>query len=485
MYRDCLTDGDPIASYGYNPWLELSSAARLLAIPLQVEGRIIGLVEVLNQSVSDDFTTPQISQAMRHAVDIGVALDRYQSLYGRQQMLEASRNLAMSTSGDWVSIYTWDKSADTLTRVIDYGTSFWIDQPTTGMPVSTVPTLKVVLEEQRTAMLRSSDKTLAPSEKELFRRPDQGTLLLLPLIFKARTVGLVQLLDINPGREFSEREMGLAQALANQAAIALENAHLVADLQKSLQEQKAMQGHMVRAARLSALGEMSAVIAHQINNPLTTILGDAEMLVQDIPSDNPNHDSAEAIRRAGRRAKLVVERMLSMVRNEVDLTAIDVAQTIRDTVELVGAQIEHQGIKLTVDVNKALPRVMAVPGQLEDVWMNMLLNARDAVAERRITGEIAIRAQITDNGCVVRVAVEDNGSGIAPADMEKLFDPMFTTKPSGRGTGLGLYICRQIIQDHNGAIHVDSTPGSGTSVIVDLPAIVNGETRSGKHSDRR
>jgi signal transduction histidine kinase len=331
---------------------------------------------------------------------------------------------------------------------------------------------KIVLSEQRTAVIRSTDAELTPAEQQHFEEMGMGTQVLLPLVVKTKTLGLVQLYDPDPARAYSARDMGLAYALANQAAVALENAHLVRDLQQALEQQKAMQGQLVRAARFSALGELTAVIAHQINNPLTTILGDAEMLVQDTDPDSPFHDSAVAIQRAGERAKRVVERLLGMARSESDFKPHDINHTIREAVALVEAQIRQGNIALTLDLQRDLQPVRAIPGHLEDVWMNLIINARDAITVSRTEngqGSITVKSWAAEDGASAMVQLSDTGSGISPADLERIFDPMFTTKPHGKGTGLGLYICNQIVTEHGGNIEVTSALGEGTQITVRLP----------------
>jgi signal transduction histidine kinase len=330
--------------------------------------------------------------------------------------------------------------------------------------------MSVVTVEQRIGVLRSSDSALTGEERAYFAALGQGAMLVMPLAFKGNTVGLVQLFDLDPQRDFMPRDLALAHTLATQAAIALENARLVQDLQRSLAELRAMQSHLVHAARLSALGELSAVVAHQINNPLTTILGDAEMLVQDIPTDDPKHASAEAIRRAGQRAKSVVARILTMSRMEYEPVRLDVNRTIEETLALVMPQIVQLPIVMDVSLSPGLPAVEAIPGQLEDVWMNLVMNGRDAIVDGGVEdGRIGVSSTLAPDRKQIVVTISDNGRGIPEEHLSRVFEPLFTTKPRGQGTGLGLYIVRQILTEHGGDIIIDSSPGRGTRVTVILP----------------
>ncbi len=476
------------AAPGDRRWLDKQGCRRVLALPMQAGGKLVGVVEVSNLHKGHPFGQTQVSRSLRTVLNLALVMGETLSPQQWQRLaLESARSLINTTDADWCCIYNWNERRAVARRILDYGTGIWPDQSGPQMDVRGLPKLDIVLHEQRIATLRYPDPDLHPLEQRLFNRIGPSTMLAMPLVFKGQTIGLVQVFDLNPERRFSSREIGLAHALASQAAVALENARLVRDLQHSLEEQKSMQSHLVRTARFSALGELAAVVAHQINNPLTTILGDAEMLTQDIPPDHPSHESAQAILRAGRRAKKVVERMLNMSRYEEETRLLEVNRTIEETIHLVEMQISQHHIRLEVHLASNLPPVHAVPGQLEDVWMNLLLNARDAIREsNRPDGLIRVESRLSSDGKSIEVSIQDNGTGIHPSHLARVFEPAFTTKPRGKGTGLGLYICRQIVSDHHGEIHITSTLGEGTGVTVRLPAFsaTSGDTY-GPHSSRR
>jgi signal transduction histidine kinase len=141
-------------------------------------------------------------------------------------------------------------------------------------------------------------------------------------------------------------------------------------------------------------------------------------------------------------------------------------------VALVEQQIRQANITLTMDLERDLAPVRAIPGHLEDVWMNLIINARDAITVSgpgNGNGSITVRSWAAEDGASALVQLSDNGSGISPADLERVFDPMFTTKPHGKGTGLGLYICNQIVTEHGGTIDVSSALGEGTNITIRLP----------------
>lgn len=473
-YRQLLTSLRPVQMMAEGPSRECLAAQdlqRIYLAPLVEEGEIIGLAELGNMRAEAPFGTVQMEQ-------ISVTLQRLAPLMRAPQtdrwhtnLLNSSRVLTSEHGVDWLTLYDWQAGSSIVERLLSYGSGIWSEQDGPRLYVNVLPTLQVIVDEQRVTVLRSSDVSLSRGERGLFETVGPSALLVLPLVFRHHTVGLVQLYDVDPNREFTARELALASTLANQAAIALENAHLVRDLQRSLEEQRAMQSRLVHAARLSALGEMSAVVAHQVNNPLTTILGDAELLAQDLSEDHPGFESAQAILRAGQRAKKVIERLLTMARLEEEPHRVDVRQTIDDTLAIMRGQITQIPIELEVDIAPNLPPVRAIPGQLEDVWMNLLMNARDSLSgPNRKSRNLRISAKAIENDKVIVVTVEDNGPGIPLQEIDRVFDPFFTTKPRGKGTGLGLYICRQIVTEHRGQIDIDSKPGRGTTVSVLLPS---------------
>jgi signal transduction histidine kinase len=446
--------------------------SRMLALPLMADSKVVGLVQLANIHKTERFTPVEIGQSLRATLEIGPVI-RQSGTENRQALLgEMARSLCSIAGTNWCTFYAVDARAGVLQPILTYGTGIWYESASPEIDVADFPTLGVVLREQRIAVLRSTDTNLPPAEQPFFEPVGPSAMLVLPLVFRARTVGIVQLFDLHPARVFSGRELGLARALANQASIALENAHLVHDLQRSFEELQSMQGQLVRTARLTALGELSAVVAHQINNPLTTILGDAEMLVQDLPADAPAHDNAEAILRAGHRAKSVVERILRMARGDDDARAMNVNDTIEEMLQLVGLQIRQYSIDLAVDLAEDLPPALISPGPLGDVWLNLLINARDAIVQNRASqGRIELASRLLADQDIIEVTVADNGGGIPPEHLERVFNPFYTTKPHGKGTGLGLYICHQIVTEHNAVISLDSKPGQGTVVSVRLPVL--------------
>jgi two-component system NtrC family sensor kinase len=266
--------------------------------------------------------------------------------------------------------------------------------------------------------------------------------------------------------------------LVLQAANALSNARLYRDLELSLEELHRTQSKLVQTARLSAMGELAAAVAHQINNPLTTVLGDSELILRDLAPNNQDYEAIQAIHRAGKRAHEVVRRLLTMARQQqpVDehLELLDINETIHNTLTLVKSHLLHVNIALSVDLDETLPPAVGIRGQLEDVWLNLLLNARDAVADS-LHPQVGIKTSYEHDRAAVKVTIWDNGAGI-PAHMQsRIFEPFYTTKPPGEGTGLGLHICQQIVAKCRGSIRLESAYNQGTRFEIILPVSITNE----------
>ncbi len=231
---------------------------------------------------------------------------------------------------------------------------------------------------------------------------------------------------------------------------------------------KVAQTHLTQAARLATLGELASGVAHQINNPLTTIIADAKLLLRDVPVGQAGREFAEAIEQAGWRLLEVVQRLLEFSRPASHtLHLISVNETIQHALGLVGAQIQSIGINLEVKLGGELPQVRGDPRQLVDVWVNLLLLARDAAVDGT---EHTI--QICSNlvaGNQVLVEVEDDGTPIPANQFADIFEPNFVGPTSGRGTGLELSICREIVRQHGGEITAETTPDMQTVFRVFLP----------------
>jgi two-component system NtrC family sensor kinase len=253
----------------------------------------------------------------------------------------------------------------------------------------------------------------------------------------------------------------------------MRNAEQVIDqviyIARDVSEKRRMEASLLQSARLSAVGELAAGVAHEISNPLTAIIGNAQMLLRALGPSDPHYEMAHLIERAGLRANKVVRDLLNFSRREeYRFAPTDINPSIQEALALVSAQLEQSHVRVTQSLASNLPPITASASHLQTVWTNLLLNAKDAMVEGR-AGRIRIVTRYDRAKRLVRVLVADNGSGIAESALPRIFEPFFTTKPRGKGAGLGLYVSHMIVDQHRGTLQVQSKEGRGSTFIVTLP----------------
>jgi signal transduction histidine kinase len=232
----------------------------------------------------------------------------------------------------------------------------------------------------------------------------------------------------------------------------------------------ALQQQIVRAERLATLGELAAGVVHELNNPLTSITVYAEYLVRKGEAQGTDGADIEKLRRIGASAQRILRFSRDLVQyarpSGKEREPVDLAAVVRQSVSICEHLIERGGIELAVDVAPQLPVVHAVAGQLEQVLINLITNAVHAVENG---GKVVVRAGPDEAG--VRLEVADSGPGVAEDHRERIFEPFFTTKADGKGTGLGLPIVRNIVEQHKGQISVERSELGGALFRVVIPAI--------------
>jgi signal transduction histidine kinase len=288
----------------------------------------------------------------------------------------------------------------------------------------------------------------------------------VPLTHRDMVVGVLSVGRSEP-HPFSQDDINALTSISRQAALAIINAMMVAELETKINALQEARDSAARSARLSAMGEMAMGIAHQINNPLTAVIAQASLAERVLTEDHPAHRAVQSITKAAQRAASTVQRMFELGRmSEYDRVPVQLAASITDTASLVRAQLDPKHTTLLLDLADDLPTIMGSPQHLEDVWINLMLNARDAVSDKQ-DGEITVRAWANDETQQVIITITDNGVGIPPEYLEEIFTPFFTTKP--HGTGLGIPICYEVVSKHGGTMHVESEQGHGTTFSIHLP----------------
>ena len=219
--------------------------------------------------------------------------------------------------------------------------------------------------------------------------------------------------------------------------------------------------------KLSSIGLLAAGVAHEVNTPLTGVSSYSQMLLGMLPDTDPKHALLQKIRRQAERATNIVNNLLNFSRTggATQFAELDIHRVLDDTLQLLEPQLRRNQIEIVRTYEPELPKVFGNAGKLQQVFTNLLLNARDAIPDG---GRITIATTRTEDSLLL-VEFSDSGIGIAPENVAKIYDPFFTTKGVGRGTGLGLAVSYGIVQEHSGHIGVDSTPGQGTTFRITLP----------------
>ena len=235
------------------------------------------------------------------------------------------------------------------------------------------------------------------------------------------------------------------------------------------QELVSMQARVAQSERLASVGMLAAGVAHEINNPLGGILALTSLTLEDTPTTDQRRENLEEVVRQTERCRDIVKSLLEFSRQSKEGTeTVDLNEIARDTYALVGSQSLFFNVAVVMDLDPDLPRIMADRSQMQQVFMNLFVNAAQAMQEE---GRITVKSGYSKQDGHVVVTVSDTGHGIDKQHIARIFDPFFTTKEDGRGTGLGLSIAYGIVTQHGGTITVDSEPGKGTTFSMRFPAV--------------
>ncbi len=250
----------------------------------------------------------------------------------------------------------------------------------------------------------------------------------------------------------------------------IERGHITGALgiARDVTEERLLLEQAIRKDKMAAMGELVGGVAHEVNSPLTSILAYAHVLERDTVQGEERQSAIETIGKEARRAARIVGKLLSFARQgNPERLPSDLNQVLRDTIDLRRYALKMQEIRLSLALAPDLPLVDADPFQLQQVFINLLSNAEQAVAD--VAGERRIRVATEVRGTFVVATVSDNGPGISAETLPHIFNPFFTTKARGAGTGLGLSISDGIVREHRGLLRVRSEPGAGATFEVTLP----------------
>jgi len=238
-------------------------------------------------------------------------------------------------------------------------------------------------------------------------------------------------------------------------------------LYNDVTDNKKMSEQLSVSERFASIGQLSAGIAHELNNPLTSILGFSNMILErDVPADLK--EELQIISTEALRASRILKGLLTFVRkDDSQKVRVNVNRIIESVLELRANEQNANNIRVHTRLDRGLPEIMADPFQIQQVFLNIVINAEYFMIEAHKQGNLTVSTH--KSGDMVRIVFADDGPGIAPENLKHVFDPFYTTKGVGKGTGLGLSICHGIVSAHGGRIYVESIVAKGASFIVELP----------------
>jgi signal transduction histidine kinase len=479
-----------------------------LVVPLINKGVVIGLIamtsvlpegfeleqQALVEQVSEQlavavenakFYWQTQAQASREFLINQIIKSIRQSLDGETILTTAALELGKVTGVSRCLIHYF--SADAPIRLYSY-----------NMPgIDPVPPLAPALEQQVFQMRQGPDHLIHPfilndtrdappglAPEGYFEAHRIRSLAVFPILAQSSLVGTVTLHQCDTYRSWIAEDIQLLQAIAEHLGVALNQARLFAQLEEqkqaleqTLEELRQTQVHLIQSEKMAVLGQFVAGIAHEVNTPLGTISSNNDTLkgCVDRLQSNPERSAAlvETMNELLGVNKLAADRIHEIVKNlrnfarldESELKTVDLHEGIDSTLLVMKSSLSPH-IQIEKRYDPHLPPIQCYPGLLNQVFMNLLVNATHAMADQP-SGQIVIETKTFPDK--LQVCFHDTGTGIAPEHLPRIFDPGFTTKRRGVGTGLGLALCFKIVEKHHGHILVDSTVGQGTTFTVELP----------------
>jgi C4-dicarboxylate-specific signal transduction histidine kinase len=313
----------------------------------------------------------------------------------------------------------------------------------------------------------TEDRGLLEAARPAVERAGIRGFVCVPIQSRGRVLGALSL-----GRQteagFSDREVALLEATADQIGMALDNARLYSESQRQLEELRRMQAHLVQAEKLKAVGQLSAGVAHEVNNPLTVILGRTELLLSTATTPELQHGLRIVAEHTSRAARIVRNLLLFSRQYEPTRRPVSLVDQVEQVLELTSYDLQRARVQVVKEFAPC-PPVLADANQLQQVILNIVQNAHQAMAAVPEIPRLTIR--VHGEGDHADLEIEDSGPGIPDDVLPRIFDPFFTTKPAGEGTGLGLSVSYGIVAAHGGVLRAAKGANGGAVFSIELPAL--------------
>jgi two-component system NtrC family sensor kinase len=459
----------------------------LLSVPLEDEGDVIGIL-VLQNKKSGDFTLYDqqlLSTIAKTIVNSFISMQKIQKFHVLNAHLEASRWELIRSRNTLRSLF--DNLPDSL-YIIDRSYHLNAVNSTRAERAKGEPSLLV-------------NKHCYETFFEL-EKPCEGCLV--SETFTKKRVTFRSIHHWEEGQEPMDWEIS-SYPITDDGDEVIQ----AIMVEKDVTERKRLEGFLAQSEKMAAVGTLAAGIAHEINNPLAVVMANAQIMQREVPPENVDWvDSLDLIYKAGSRAFNSVRNLLNFARKEeFEINPTDINESIESVLEMLKHELISRSIELDLDLADNLPLVKASSNHLQGVWLNLFINAMDAIDainvldavdvmdtvdavdatdavdvmdtvdvldanDERPQGHIRVATLLHENE--VRISITDNGEGIPEEKIKRIFEPFFTTKDPNKGTGLGLSVCHRVIKQHGGLILVDSQVGVGTTFTVVLSVSING-----------
>lgn len=442
--------------------------------PMTGEGPQVRVVEEGQRHIAIDQTfDPRDARSLPEGLD-------EQTMHALRTRLSVFQDVAEAVAGKLDRRQLFEAVLDAILSVVDAQRGFVlaVDEHakklrslvvrTTGRESELVlsRTLLGKAVRERMALLvhdAQSDENLSVADS--IKISDIRSAIAVPLIDQDRVAALIYL-DTSRIGSFTTQDLQLVSAVANQAALAVQNARLYSELRKAYEELENAQDSMIQNEKLSIIGTLAASIAHDIGNVLTPISGISKIVMR-----NPEIDDKlkVAFERQMQRLKALTQQLLSFSKpTPPELVPTDVNAQVEDSLKLVQTELRHEEVRIVTEFGEDLPKVGADSGRLDQVLINLAINAAHAM-EKDGGGTLTVRTRAKGGDVLIEIA--DTGCGIPPEKLRVIFEPFFSTKGK-KGTGLGLFSAKRIVEEeHRGRLEVASTVGEGTTFTLRLPAL--------------
>ncbi len=392
-----------------------------------------------------------IGQTLTESLDLSDSLHRTLS-----QMAELF-------SLDTTSLYLFEQEGAQLQRIVAVGhrSEFSKNFPPVPVRLELMQSIKAA----HATFLSVQGLTLPQIFRDIQTREGLLAAYVVVLWSKDRVIGGL-VIGSRTAREFSPADVNLLIAVGSQISSAIERSNLYEEARQAYENLRRTQEQLLHSEKLAAVGQLISGVAHELNNPLTAILGYSQLLTSSGQMGQQGIEYADKLYKQAQRTHRIVQNLLSFARqHKPERVPVQINQALEETLALRDYDLRMHNIRVHLDLAENLPVTSADPHQLQQVFLNMVNNAVDAILEHSTEGDLWVRTAL--DGDQLCVEFTDSGPGVK--DASRVFDPFYTTKPVGKGTGLGLSICYGIITEHGGTIQVRNVPARGASFIIRLP----------------